>query len=195
MSQFQAILLQQKCSSIQYRDVPVSETWSLLFPSIALSLFLNCTYKLFLIFFLNIFIFFFFLILKKFFVHTNFWSWISDSGTRRQNLLAIEINPAVLHCCLRDRVPFHALLSPQLLPSPLPLTPVHSKGHIWVQGHHLKNDKCHEKHSHTPHTQRTCCSQSKFRILKIRKSSARALFLYNCTPNISRSADASVSVA
>ena len=30
---------------------------------------------------------------------------------------------------------------------------------------------------------------------KIRESSARALFLYNCTPNISRSADASVSVA
>ena len=36
---------------------------------------------------------------------------------------------------------------------------------------------------------------SKFRILKIRESSARALFLYDCTPNISRSADASVSVA
>ena len=36
---------------------------------------------------------------------------------------------------------------------------------------------------------------SKFRILKIRESSARALFLYNCTPNISRSADVSVSVS
>ena len=41
------------------------------------------------------------------------------------------------------------------------------------------------------HTLRACCSQSKFRILKIRESSARALFLYNCTPNISRSAWAS----
>ena len=50
-------------------------------------------------------------------------------------------------------------------------------------------------HSYTPHTPHACCSQSKFRILKIRKSSTRALFLYNCTPNISRSADASVSVA
>ena len=50
-------------------------------------------------------------------------------------------------------------------------------------------------HSYTPHTLRACCSQSKFRILKIRESSARALFLYNCTPNISRSADVSVSVA
>ena len=49
--------------------------------------------------------------------------------------------------------------------------------------------------SYTPRTLRACCSQSKFRILKIRESSARALFLYNCTPNISRSADASVSVA
>ena len=50
-------------------------------------------------------------------------------------------------------------------------------------------------HSYTPRTLRACCSQSKFRILKIRESGARALFLYNCTPNISRSADASVSVA
>ena len=45
------------------------------------------------------------------------------------------------------------------------------------------------------HTLRACCSQSKFRILKIRESSACALLFYNCTPNISRSADASVSVA
>ena len=37
--------------------------------------------------------------------------------------------------------------------------------------------------------------QSKFRILKIGESITRALFLYNCTPNISRSADASVSIA
>ena len=44
------------------------------------------------------------------------------------------------------------------------------------------------------YTLRACCSQSKFRILKIREST-RALFLYNCTPNISRSADTSVSVA
>ena len=49
--------------------------------------------------------------------------------------------------------------------------------------------------SYTPRTLRACCSQSKFRILKIRESSARALFLYNCTPNISHSADVSVSVA
>ena len=33
--------------------------------------------------------------------------------------------------------------------------------------------------SYTPRTLRACCSQSKFRILKIRESSARALFLYN----------------
>ena len=50
-------------------------------------------------------------------------------------------------------------------------------------------------HSYTPRTLRACRSQSKFRILKIRESSAPALFLYNCTPNISRSADVSVSVA
>ena len=50
-------------------------------------------------------------------------------------------------------------------------------------------------YSYTPRTLRACCSRSKFRILKIRESSARALFLYNCTPNISRSADASLSVA
>ena len=49
--------------------------------------------------------------------------------------------------------------------------------------------------SYTPRTLRACWSKSKFRILKIRESSARALFLYNCTPNISRSADASVSIA
>ena len=49
-------------------------------------------------------------------------------------------------------------------------------------------------HSYTPRTLRACCSQSKFRILKICESSARALFLYNCTPNISRSADTSVSI-
>ena len=47
----------------------------------------------------------------------------------------------------------------------------------------------------TPRTLHTCCSQSKFRILNIRESSVRALFLYNCTPNISSSADVSVSVA
>ena len=50
-------------------------------------------------------------------------------------------------------------------------------------------------HSYTPRTLRTCCNQSKFRILWIRESSACALFLYNCTPNISHSADASVSIA
>ena len=50
-------------------------------------------------------------------------------------------------------------------------------------------------YSYTLRTRRACCSQSKFRILKICESSARALFLYNCTPNISRSADANVSIA
>ena len=54
--------------------------------------------------------------------------------------------------------------------------------------------ECIVCHSYTPCTLRACCSQSKFRILKIRESSARALFLYNCTPNMSRSAYASVSV-
>ena len=56
-------------------------------------------------------------------------------------------------------------------------------------------DLANINHSYTPRTLRAFCSQSKFRILKIRESSAHALFLYNCTPNISRSADASVSVA
>ena len=51
----------------------------------------------------------------------------------------------------------------------------------------------HKRFIHSVYTS-TCCSQSKFRILKIRESSARALFLYNCTSNISRSADASVSI-
>ena len=60
---------------------------------------------------------------------------------------------------------------------------------MWYFQYSNKCDSC------TPRTLRACCSQSKFRILKIRESSARALFLYNCTPNISRSADASVSVA
>ena len=45
-------------------------------------------------------------------------------------------------------------------------------------------------YSYTLRTLRACWSQSKFRILKIRESSARALFLYNCTLSISRSADA-----
>ena len=52
-----------------------------------------------------------------------------------------------------------------------------------------------KQYSYTPRTLRACCSQSKFRILEISESSARALFLYNCTPNISRSANASVSIA
>ena len=54
---------------------------------------------------------------------------------------------------------------------------------------------CNILASYTPRTLRACCSQSKLRILKICESSARALFLYNCTPNISRSAEASVRVA
>ena len=33
-------------------------------------------------------------------------------------------------------------------------------------------------HSYTMRTLRACCSQSKLRMLKIRESSARALFLY-----------------
>ena len=36
--------------------------------------------------------------------------------------------------------------------------------------------------SYSPRTLRACCSQSEMTILKIRESSARALFLYNCTP-------------
>ena len=40
--------------------------------------------------------------------------------------------------------------------------------------------------SHTPHTLRACCSQSKLTILKICESSVRALFLYSCTPNTLR---------
>ena len=38
-------------------------------------------------------------------------------------------------------------------------------------------------HSYTPRTLLACCSQSELMILKIPESSARALFLYNCTPN------------
>ena len=37
--------------------------------------------------------------------------------------------------------------------------------------------------SYTSRTLRACCSQSELTILKIRESSVRALFLYNCTPN------------
>ena len=40
-------------------------------------------------------------------------------------------------------------------------------------------------HSYTPRTLRPSCSQSELMILKICKSSAHALFLYNCTPNTS----------
>ena len=40
--------------------------------------------------------------------------------------------------------------------------------------------------SYTPRTLRACCSQSGLTILKIRKSSVRALFLYNCTTNTLR---------
>ena len=54
------------------------------------------------------------------------------------------------------------------------------------------HNQINTKYSYTLRTLRACCSQSKFRILKIRESSAHALFLYNCTPNISRSADVSV---
>ena len=61
---------------------------------------------------------------------------------------------------------------------------------VWLTDNNDNNDN-----SYTPRTLRACCSQSKFRILEIHESSARALFLYNCTPNISRSADVSVSVA
>ena len=48
--------------------------------------------------------------------------------------------------------------------------------------------------SHTPRTLRTCCSQSKLTILKVREISARALFLCSYTPNTSCSADALESV-
>ena len=44
-----------------------------------------------------------------------------------------------------------------------------------------------ERHSYTLRTVRAWCSQSEFRIIKIRETSARALFLYNCTANILRS--------
>ena len=72
----------------------------------------------------------------------------------------------------------------------------------WNEGHCMQKKLsemlwllCIKIHSYTPRTLRACCSQSKFRILKLCDSSARALFLYNCTPNISCSADPSVSVA
>ena len=70
---------------------------------------------------------------------------------------------------------------------------------IWLKGElHLKPKFSRfcalSRNSYTPRTLRACYSQSKFRILKIQESSARALFLYNCSPNISRSADANVSV-
>ena len=69
----------------------------------------------------------------------------------------------------------------------------------WFYCSIFDHDACmnlwHIYNSYTPRTLRECYSQSKFRILKMRESSARALFLYNCTPNISHSADASVSAA
>ena len=47
-------------------------------------------------------------------------------------------------------------------------------------------------YSYNPCTLRTCCSQSELTILKICKSSACALFLYNCTPNTLRTCERSV---
>ena len=43
--------------------------------------------------------------------------------------------------------------------------------------------------SYTPRTLRTYCSQSESTILKIHESSARALFLYNCTANSFRTCE------
>ena len=57
------------------------------------------------------------------------------------------------------------------------------KGELWhcnISSKNLRYSLVYTFHSYTPRTLRTCCSQSKFRILKIRESSARALFLYNC---------------
>ena len=47
-------------------------------------------------------------------------------------------------------------------------------------------------HLYTPCTLRECCSQSDSRILKIRTSSVRLLFLYNCTPNTLRAYERSI---
>ena len=47
-------------------------------------------------------------------------------------------------------------------------------------------------YSYTPRTLRACCSQSELTILKIHERSARALFLYNCTPNTLRARECSV---
>ena len=48
------------------------------------------------------------------------------------------------------------------------------------------------EYSFTPCTIGASCSQSELRILKIRKSSVRALFLYNRTSNILRARERSV---
>ena len=57
----------------------------------------------------------------------------------------------------------------------------------------LKNDMCLIVNSYTLHAQSACCSQSELTILKIRESSAHALFLYNCTPNTLRALEHSVA--
>ena len=53
--------------------------------------------------------------------------------------------------------------------------------------------RCIINYSYTLRTLRTCNSQSKLRILKIRERSARALYQYNCTLNTSRNACASIA--
>ena len=61
------------------------------------------------------------------------------------------------------------------------------KQHCLYKGTHLDSSDrlrgSHIKHSYTPRTLRTCCSQSELMILKIHESSVRASLLYNCTPN------------
>ena len=87
-------------------------------------------------------------------------------------------------CSLFLHLPFFFFFFPHL--------PHTHSGQVWATTTLMTTVNNHD--SYTPRTLRACCSQSKFMILKLRESSAPALFLYNCTPNISRSADASVSV-
>ena len=68
--------------------------------------------------------------------------------------------------------------------------------HLWWRFQKFTHDQFQVfiEHPNSLRTLHACCSQSTYRILKICESTLRALFLYNCTPNISHSADTSVSV-
>ena len=74
---------------------------------------------------------------------------------------------------------------------PYMLSGWYEKTTVFDIGHHFYS-KNHMHGSYSPRT-RACCSQSGLTILKIRESSPRALFLYNCIPNTLRARERSVA--